>query len=108
MPDSVFERRAARLFTTAGLPPPELQYELRCPDRVVVNIDVAFPRARLAVEPEGNKWHGATRRQVDMTRQNQIALIGWTVLRFSWRDLVERPDWVVACVSRALSRSGVA
>jgi hypothetical protein len=28
----------------------------------------------------------------DRPRQNRLELLGWTILRFSWRTLVERPS----------------
>ena len=32
--------------------------------------------------------------------QNGLVLRGWTVLRFTWADVVERPDYVVATSQR--------
>lgn len=42
------------------------------------------------------------RFQHDRTRQNLLVSLGWTVLRFTWRDLQDRPGYVVATIRRAL------
>ena len=38
------------------------------------------------------------RFQRDRSRQNRLVAAGWTVLRFTWRDLVERPGYVVRTI----------
>ena len=40
--------------------------------------------------------------QHDRVKQNAIALAGWQVLRFTWLDLTEYPDRVLAEVRRAI------
>jgi very-short-patch-repair endonuclease len=65
--------------------------------------DLAFPGCRLAVEVDGWAWHiDPDRFQRDRARQNALVLAGWTVLRFTWSDVTERPDRVVAQIRRAL------
>ncbi len=65
--------------------------------------DLAFPGCRLAVEVDGWAWHiDPDRFQRDPARQNALVLAGWTVLRFTWSDVTERPDRVVAQIRRAL------
>jgi very-short-patch-repair endonuclease len=56
-------------------------------------IDVAFPARRVAVEVDGWAWHvDVARFRADRRRQNALVAGGWTVLRFTWHDLVDRPD----------------
>ena len=38
----------------------------------------------------------------DRVRQNRLVAAGWTVVRFTWRDLTERPDYVIATVAAVL------
>lgn len=67
-------------------------------------IDIAFPDARLAVEIDGWAWHhDPDRFQRDRTRQNQLSLAGWQVLRFTWADLQDPADFVRQ-IARALGR----
>ena len=39
----------------------------------------------------------------DRVRQSNIALLGWQVLRFTWLDLVEYPQRVIAVIRSATS-----
>lgn len=69
-------------------------------------VDVAYPQARLAVEVDGFAFHSdPTRFAHDRRRQNALVLAGWTVVRFTWRDLDTDPGRVVAEVARALARA---
>jgi very-short-patch-repair endonuclease len=59
-------------------------------------LDFAFVAQRVAIEIDGRAWHTASDRfQNDRSRQNRLVLLGWTVLRFTWADLIGRPDEVI-------------
>jgi very-short-patch-repair endonuclease len=65
-------------------------------------IDVAFVDRRIAIEVDGFLVHSAAERfRSDRTRQNALILAGWTVLRFTWADLVDHPDRVIAEIMSA-------
>jgi very-short-patch-repair endonuclease len=67
-------------------------------------VDVAFPRCRVAVEVDGLAYHSETADfHRDRLRQNNIMLLGWQVLRFTWLDLTEYPDRVVATIRAVTS-----
>lgn len=67
-------------------------------------LDVAFPEARVGIEVDGWAWHSdADRFRADRRRQNALVLAGWTVLRFTWDDIVHRPAQVLAEINSALS-----
>ncbi len=69
-------------------------------------IDMAFTREKLAVEIDGFAYHrDVTTFQPDRTKRNALIAAGWTVLNFTWADIVERGDQVVTTVRNALSRS---
>lgn len=66
-------------------------------------VDCAFPGPRVAVEIDGLAFHSdADDFHRDRKRQNAIALAGWQVLRFTWLDLTEYPERVIATVRRAI------
>ena len=68
-------------------------------------IDVAFPRALLAIEVDGLAHHSDRLAfQRDRRRQNDLVAAGWTILRFTWDDLVHRPHDVIARIVAALER----
>lgn len=105
-PDGLLEPRMARLLRRHGLPPARFQHEVHAGRRLVARIDFAYPGPRLAIEVDGWEQH-ATREslQHDLTRQNALVGLGWTVLRFTWGDVVTRPGHVAAVIAGVLGTS---
>jgi very-short-patch-repair endonuclease len=67
-------------------------------------VDVGFPKQKVAIETDGFAFHSdATDFQIDRERQNNIALLGWQVLRFTWLDLTEYPQRVLSIIRAAIS-----
>ncbi len=67
-------------------------------------VDVAFPKQRVAIEVDGLAFHSDSDDfHQDRVRQNAIALAGWQVLRFTWLDLTEYPQRVIAEIRYATS-----
>jgi very-short-patch-repair endonuclease len=67
-------------------------------------VDVAFPGVKVAIETDGWAFHSDQEDfQGDRVRQNNIALLGWQVLRFTWLDLTEYPQRVIAVIRSATS-----
>lgn len=67
--------------------------------------DIVFDAIRLVVEVDGAAHHtGPYEFQRDRHRQNRLVAAGWTVLRFTWRDIVERPEYVVATIRAMILR----
>jgi very-short-patch-repair endonuclease len=73
-------------------------------------IDVAFPASRVAIEVDGWAWHmDAERSQAAKRRQNVLVRGGWTILRYTWHDLSNRPRAVLAEIAHEVARGlGVA
>ena len=68
-------------------------------------VDVAFPKQKVAIETDGWAFHSSQEDfQNDRERQNKIALLGWQVLRFTWLDLTEYPQRVLAEIRFATAR----
>jgi very-short-patch-repair endonuclease len=68
-------------------------------------VDVLFRREALVVEIDGWESHGTRAAfETDRRRRNELVLAGYRVLNFTWRQLVDEPDWVIGCIRRALSR----
>lgn len=66
-------------------------------------LDIAFPSIKLALEIDGYEFHtGREVFETDRERRNSLQLAGWTVLHFTWRQLNERPDYVVETVRRGI------
>jgi very-short-patch-repair endonuclease len=63
----------------------------------------------VVIELDGCAFHTTSDRfERDRYRQNRLTEGGWTVLRFTWRDLTRRPVYVAATVRRVVRerRSG--
>ena len=69
-------------------------------------VDVLFRAAKVAIEVDGFAFHSdADAFHRDRKKQNAIALVGYQVLRFTWLDLIEYPERVIAEVERAVRRA---
>jgi len=67
-------------------------------------VDVGFAMQKVAIEVDGFAFHTDEEAfQIDRVRQNAIALAGWQVLRFTWLDLTEYPERVIAVIRSAIS-----
>lgn len=98
------ERLLIKLLREAGITGWKANYRL---GRYV--IDVAFPADKLAIETDGWAFHHDQEVfQKDRVKQNEIALMGWQVLRFTWLDLTEYPQRVIAEIRLAIRSSAVA
>lgn len=99
-----FERRAWRVLVNAGVPEPVVEHIVRtAAGGFVARVDLAYPPLRIAIECDSDRWHsGRQRRQADLERQNRLVLAGWTILRFTWDDLIDQPHVIIAQVRAAL------
>ena len=100
------ERLGARVLIDGGLLEP--RYEFAVPWDTQQRFDGAYPDQRLAIEWDSRRWHllpDAFAR--DRERDRMAILHGWRVLRFTWQDLIERPEHVVETVRRALEMSAL-
>ncbi len=103
--ESELEARLHRLVTRYDLPRPALQFEVWHAGRFVARIDAAYPRIRLAIEVDGFEHHSSPEAfQRDRTRQNRLIALGWTVLRFTWADVVQHPAMVARMIREAIAR----
>ncbi len=66
--------------------------------------DCAIEEFQLLVELDGWAFHSGPEQFVsDRRRQNSLVLAGWTVLRFTWWQVTNTPDQVVADVRAAIA-----
>lgn len=101
---SVLESLLRVLLAQHGLPFPTTQFVITEQDGTFVGrVDFCWPEQRLVVEADGRRWHDPEdARDRDRRRSNACARLGWTVLRFTWADVVHSPDEVVAAVAECL------
>jgi hypothetical protein len=101
---SRLEERFLRLIDVHGLPRPSANAWTHR-----MEVDAAWPAARLVVELDG--WDAHRTRdafQRDRTRSNDLQAEGWTVLRFTHADVVHTPAETAARIARALAQAAAA
>lgn len=98
------ERMLHRILRRAGIRGWVANHQVRVAGMIRARVDVAFVGLRIAIEVDGFAYHSARGRfQSDRNRQNLLVGLGWTVLRFTWSDLNDRPDYVVQTVNSAIA-----
>jgi len=69
--------------------------------------DFRWPEHGVLVEADGYEFHrGREAFENDTLRANRLRAEGWTVLRFTWRMITERPEEVASMIRQALSERG--
>ncbi|NNN09528.1 MAG: DUF559 domain-containing protein [Acidimicrobiaceae bacterium] len=76
--DSQFERDVLRMIQGAGYTEVTTQYEV---GRYRIDIVIEGPEQRVAVECDGDTWHGPDRWDHDRYRQSVLERAGWTFVR---------------------------
>lgn len=98
-----FESALRALAIEAGCTGFEPQVVIEAGGRV--RVDLADRRRRIVLEADSFEWHGdrkALRR--DCRRYDELVRAGWTVLRFSWEDVMFDPDWVIGIIRDVVRR----
>lgn len=107
--ESVLERRLLVLGRRHGLPPMSIQHEVWHAGRFIARVDACYPERKLVIEVDGFAHHSSPDAfQRDRERQNRLVALGWTVLRFTWHDVVHRPTVVAQAILEALDRTPAA
>lgn len=67
--------------------------------------DLVDVRLRIVLEADSFEWHGTRDALVrDARRYNALVAAGWLVLRFTWEDVMFRPDEVAATLRDVVKR----
>ncbi|MEQ1787039.1 MAG: DUF559 domain-containing protein [Acidimicrobiales bacterium] len=94
--DSDMEVLALALLREHGLPEPVLHFVVYDGTRFVAEVDLAYPELMIAIELDGSVHLRSDVRERDLPRQNDLVLLGWTVLRFTWERLQRSPELLIA------------
>jgi very-short-patch-repair endonuclease len=89
---SELEHRILKLINEAGFPRPLSNIRI-----CGYEVDICWQRYRLIVEADGRRIH-ATPQAFERDRQRDLDLerAGWHVIRVTWRQLIERPEQIIA------------
>jgi len=89
---SWLERRFVRLLGSSSIPSYFREFEV-----AGYFVDFAWPEVMLGVEVHGAKWHRKRKRWAkDLARHNDLTVVGWTILHFTWDEIKQRPSDVTA------------
>jgi very-short-patch-repair endonuclease len=104
--ESELEDRFMRIVRDFGLPLPVAQFVLN--DELgsfVCRADFAYAEARVLIELDGFAHHSDERTfQRDRSKQNRALLLGWSVLRYTWGDVVDRPARIATEISTIVAQ----
>jgi very-short-patch-repair endonuclease len=96
------ERRLLALVRAAALPAPDHNLRVAGHER-----DLVWLEQGLVVETDGWEHHGGRAAfESDRRRDAELVAQGLRTMRFTWRQLSERPHEVVARLARALAQPG--
>jgi len=105
---SWLEREFLRLLAAADLPKLLCQQILGRRGTRLIRVDFRFAETPVVVEVLGYRWHRTgAQLDIDAERVNRLVLQGFDVIQFTYRQVVERPDDVVANVREVLARWGL-
>lgn len=107
VPLSEWSRMVQDLLVGVGFSRPRLEYRIcRADGSFIAQVDLAYPRHRLAIELDSVRYHLNRESFVsDPRRRNRLMVAGWDVLTFTWDDYINRPADLVSIVAAALGPS---
>ncbi|MGH3437159.1 MAG: hypothetical protein ACRDRN_11910 [Sciscionella sp.] len=104
MAESVLETTGRLKLKDAGVPLPVPQYRVYASGgREVARLDGAYPECKLGLEYDGRSVHDTPDAVFrDRARQNDLAALGWMLLRFTWWDVMADGAHFVRTVERTI------
>ncbi|MDG2112387.1 MAG: type IV toxin-antitoxin system AbiEi family antitoxin domain-containing protein [Actinomycetota bacterium] len=109
VPLSEWSRDVAQRFEAANLPPCVIEYRIvNEAGLLVLQVDLAFPTHRVAVELDSIAHHlDRVSFERDRRLRNELRRMGWVVLEVTWKEWSARPGEVISQVRGALARASV-
>jgi very-short-patch-repair endonuclease len=102
LPWSAAERLLHRLLRAVGIRGWKANQWVYCGE-IGYYVDILFKHRRVVLEIDGWEAHGTRLAfEEDRRRRNHLVLAGYLVLNFTYRQLVDKPDWVTDCIRAAL------
>jgi hypothetical protein len=102
VPDSVLESLGVELAKATGRKP-KLHLNVLDEARHVAEVDLAWPELRLSVQFDGWQTHGTRAAFVrDRAQDRALFPLGWSVLRYTWDDVVLDRDATVEQLVRSV------
>lgn len=98
-PDSQLEVDVARLLHQHGLS----RYEFHARPHGF-EVDFAYQAERVVLETDGWEFHQSREAfEEDRRRDLCLAAHGWLVVRMTWRQVHDKPEWIIGCLRQLLA-----
>ncbi len=85
--------------------------DVRCQVRIdddrgwVGRVDLADLTLRIVIEADSMQYHGEREAMDrDVQRYTRLVCDGWLVLRFTWYQVLTRPQWVAQMLAKAVAQ----
>jgi very-short-patch-repair endonuclease len=96
---NAFESCCRAVLLGAGIDGFLPQVVIRHHGRWIGRVDLVDRRRRIVVECDGHDTHGGrTAFVADLVRFTSLVAAGWRPLRFTWEQVMFRPEWVLEMV----------
>src|SRR5580700_11347896 len=104
--ESPLESVARAVFRDHGLPPPALQIWLGGTTEPAARVDFYWREFRTIAEVDGAvKYNDPGRASAQLHRDSMLRAEAFEVVHFSWPQITENPEFVVASIKAAFRRS---
>lgn len=102
--ESVFQSDVAVELDRLGYGPEFSTRWIPTPDGIGLHADVPLPRWKIAVEPDGDRFHRTReQRRLDRRRDAAFAGIDWVRVPVDWRDWLLDRAHVIAAIDAAIA-----
>ena len=93
---NAFESSCRAILVDAGIVGFQPQVEIRHRGKWIGRVDLANRLLRIVIECDGFETHGTLDAMTqDCIRHTRLVAAGWRPLRFTWYQVMQRPDWVL-------------
>jgi putative AbiEi antitoxin of type IV toxin-antitoxin system len=100
---SVLELEVLDVIRRSGLPLPARNVDVVDGDGRTREIDLCYLAQKGAIEADSRRFHGtASQKADDRRRQAALEAVGFRFVRVTWRDVFDRPKWIVDQVRELL------
>ncbi len=105
--ESFLEVRLWQVLSSAGVDLPRTQQLVRSSDgRYIARADFRYTDPPIVILTDGREFHASAAKQVeeDLAQRNELESLGNVLLEFTYSDVLEQSDTVLASIRQALER----
>jgi hypothetical protein len=98
--ESTLEDAFRRVVEGSPYPLPVTQLVVEDRGDFVGRFDFAYPERMALIETDSERFHmDLASFQTDREKQNRAQMLGWTVYRFTWRQIVDDPGFILDVIA---------